>query len=143
MRMRRTDPLRAFAIVALVLPGLIFAAPTAGACGLCDRGVPCPNMATPEPVAAAHSCCGDNADAPAAPALSSLSSEACDCGRDAPPAVVTAVAAGKTEVGNAAVSDEVITHSAVSVQKATAPCDRHSTTPPPPLLFLLDCVFLT
>jgi hypothetical protein len=101
-------------------------------------------MATPEPVAAAHSCCGDDAaDAPAAPASSSFSSKACDCGRDAAPAVITAVEAPTTKVGNVAVSNEANLNPAVSVQTAAAPVDRPSITPPPPLLFLLDCVFLT
>ena len=142
--MRRQESFRAFAIIALLLPGLVFAAPTAGACGLCDRGVPCPNMATPEPIAAAHSCCGDDAaDAPVDSGSSSFSSKACDCGRDAAPAVVASVEAPTTKVGNAAVSHEVYLNTAVSVQTAASPVDRPSTTPPPPLLFLLDCVFLT
>ncbi len=96
--MRRSEFLRTLATVALLLPGLVFAAPAAGACGLCDRGLPCPSMTTPEPAATPHSCCSEAAvTAPDSPAPSSLGSMACDCGREAPPAVIAAVEAPTTD----------------------------------------------
>jgi hypothetical protein len=141
--MRLREFLRAFAIIALLLPGLVFAAPTAGACGLCDRGVPCPNMATPEPVASAHSCCGEAAvDAPAKSAPPSLGSMDCDCGRDAPPAIA-AVEAPTTQANDAEASCDAVVSVAINVQTTDAACKLPATTPPHPLIFLVDCVFLT
>ncbi|MDX2436656.1 MAG: hypothetical protein QNL88_06345 [Acidobacteriota bacterium] len=141
--MRRVEFFRAFAIVALLLPGLVFAAPTAGSCGLCDRGVPCAGMSTPEPTTTNHSCCGEAAtEAPTAPTTSSLSSKACDCGREAPLAVTVAPSPG-TDVGAANVANDGNVSTGVTPRIAFAACDRHPPPLPSPLIFLIDCVSLT
>jgi hypothetical protein len=132
--------LRAFATVALLLPGLAFAAPVAGPCGLCDSGVPCPSMAEVASRAADHACCGSEADA-AQPAPS-LASSQCDCGRDAPPAVSSDPAPNLlVSPLDAARGFEVV----AAPRSGAVPAAAREERPPPlfPPTFLLDCVFLT
>jgi len=141
--MRWGNTLRTLALLTLLMPGLVLAAPTAGACGYCERGTPCATMAAPEPVAEAHSCCsGDPAAMPVEGTQAPVGAKACDCGREAPVAIV-AVEAPTTDADYAEASIGAVVSAAVGVQVATRACDRHSTTPPSPLIFLLDCVFLT
>jgi hypothetical protein len=68
---------------------------------------------------------------------------ACDCGREAPPAVIAAVEAPTTDANHFEASYDAAASSAASVQTATAAWVRLSTTPPSPLIFLIDCAFLT
>ncbi len=141
--MRRGSTLHTITLVALLLPGLALAAPTAGACGHCDRGTPCATMTAPEPVAEAHSCCGAEpvkkpAESPSPP----NGAKACDCGRDAPDAisVVGSPAPGdeRSEALDAAVSPASLAHPMAIRAGEPAPAP-----PPHPLIFLIDCVFLT
>jgi hypothetical protein len=142
-QMSRELPLSSVALLALLLPGLVMAAPVAGACGLCDRGVPCPSMAAEAPAAAAHLCCGGEvADAPARPAPSTLGAEACDCGRAAPPAVA-AVGAPAPDNDPAAAPIAALRPVNVGHQVAGAEGGRAPAPPPHPLIFLIDCVSLT
>jgi hypothetical protein len=142
-KMRRELPLSSVALLALLLPGLVLAAPVAGACGLCDRGVPCPSMAAEAPAAAAHSCCGGEvADAAARPEPSTLAAEACDCGRAAPPAVA-AVGAPAPDNGMSGAPVAALRPVNVGLQVAAAKGRRAPAPPPHPLIFLIDCVSLT
>jgi hypothetical protein len=142
--MRRGNTLRTISLVTLLLPGLVLAAPMAGSCGLCDRGAPCPNMTAPAPAVANHSCCGEAVvEAPTRFAPSSLGSTACDCGSDAMPAIITTVEAPTMEADHAEASVGAVVSAALGFQTATRARDRDSTTPPSPLIFLIDCVFLT
>jgi hypothetical protein len=137
--MRRGTSLRVACVLALLLPGLVLAAPTAGACGHCDRRVPCQAMSEPEIPTANHSCCGETA--PATPAPSSFGAKACDCGHEAPLAVggldvsFTESSAGEP-LPNGDLEDAESTGSA-------AAWSNRPPAPPPPLIFLIDCVFLT
>jgi hypothetical protein len=100
-------------------------------------------MTTPKPAATAHSCCGEAAvDAPAKSASPSLGSMECDCGRDAPPAIA-AVEALRTEANDAEASYDAVVSVAINVQTTDAACELPAATPPHPLIFLIDCVFLT
>jgi hypothetical protein len=141
--MRRGILFRTIALVALLLPGLVLAAPTGGACGQCDRGVPCATMAAPEPVAEAQSCCsGEPVEPQEENAPAPHSAEACDCGRDAPVATAAVEAPAPEKTGAEALNEELWFANgshltpAVSFRRAPAP-------PPHPLIFLIDCVFLT
>ena len=141
--MRRGKLLRSFAVVALLLPGLVMAAPTAGACGFCDRGVPCASMAAPEPTTTDHSCCsGDTADKPAESTPAPAGAKACDCGRDAPVAIA-AVEAPASENDRAATLHAAVWSESVSRPMAAVAGQRTPAPPPHPLIFLIDCVFLT
>ncbi len=140
--MRQGSLHRAIAVLILV-QGLVLAAPIAGACGLCDRGAPCPDMAAPTPAAEEHSCCDSAAaEASSAPAPSSLGFDACDCGREAPPAV-TAAPSFAADVGAACVVNDGIVSAGSTSWPSFAACDRHPAPLPSPLIFLIDCVFLT
>jgi len=100
-------------------------------------------MAAPEPVAEAHSCCsGDSAAKPVEGTQAPVGAKVCDCGREAPVAIA-AVEAPAPEADHAEASIGAVVSDAEGAQVATRACDRHSTTPPSPLIFLIDCVFLT
>ena len=143
MCMRRGNTLRTITLVTLLLPGLALAAPTAGACGHCDRGAPCATMAAPEPVAEAHSCCSaEPVEKPAESLSPPIGAKACDCGREAPDAI--------SAVGSPAPGDErsdaldaAVWSDNVNRLMATAAGERIPAPPPHPLIFLIDCVFLT
>jgi hypothetical protein len=141
--MRRANPLRTIALLTLLLPGLVLAAPTAGACGHCDRGAPCATMAAPEPVAEAHSCCsGETVEKPAESTPAPAGAKACDCGREAPVAIA-AVEAPAPENDRAATLHAAVWSDSVSRPLAAVVCQRAPSQPSHPLLFLIDCVFLT
>jgi hypothetical protein len=126
------------AVVALLLPGLVMAAPTAGACGHCDRGAPCPRTESVEPAPETDSCCGSEKETPPAPSFGSAD---CDCGREAPPAV-TADTAPRLETAAAAAPHTMVAAPA-SVPDATAASSAgEPAAPPAPLVFLIDCAFL-
>ena len=130
---------RTAVVVALLLPGLALAAPTAGPCGHCDRGEPCPRTESVEPASETHSCCGepDEAQPPA-----SLGSAICDCGREAPPAV-TADTAPLLETATA-YAPRTLAAASVSASGAATTCPIGERAPPPtPPVFLIDCAFLT
>lgn len=94
--MTRAFSLRTVAVVALLLPGLVMAAPIAGPCGLCSGGDTCHMKRPVEQEPENHSCCGETpTDAPPEP---SLGSSDCECGREAPPALT---AESRTTVENA------------------------------------------
>lgn len=141
--MKREPSLRTIALVILLLAGLVLAAPTAGACGQCDRGVPCATMAAPEPIVEAHSCCsGDEVETSAQTTRSPIGAEACDCGRDAPVAIAVVEAPAPEHDRDEAPDTEVVWTDTV-LSMAAADGHHLPTTPPHPLIFLLDCVFLT
>lgn len=131
------------AISALLLPGLVFAAPVAGACGLCERGVPCPDMTPRVSETTADSCCGDMAvDRHESQTPSSFSSPTCDCGRTAPAAIAsTAIPTIDDEV---AVASGIV---GVAENSASGEIARRNERPPAPPptrpIFLVDCAFLT
>lgn len=141
--MRRGNALRTFALVTLLLPGLAIAAPTAGECGHCDRGVPCATMAAPEPVAEAHSCCnGESVEKPALSTPASFGAEACDCGREAPVATAVVEASAPAKASADGFRPEFLSGDVSRLTAAFA--GRRTPAPPPhPLIFLVDCVFLT
>lgn len=141
--MKRGNPLRTIALLTLLMPGLVLAAPTAGACGYCERGTPCATMAAPEPVAEAHSCCsGDPVEKPAEGTQAPAGANACDCGREAPVAIAAVEAPApendRAEALHAAAWSDSVSH------PMEAAAGEHTPAPPPhPLIFLIDCVFLT
>jgi hypothetical protein len=113
---------RTAVVVALLLPGLVLAAPTAGPCGHCDSGVPCPRTAVPEVKTDPHSCCDSNDETPPVPSFGSAD---CDCGREASPAVTADAPLAS-----------VAAPAAVTFAGQPAP-------PPARPVFLIDCAFLT
>ena len=68
---------------------------------------------------------------------------ACDCGRDAPVAVVAAVEAPAPENDGAEASHAAVWSDNVIHPMAAAAGARPPAPPPHPLIFLIDCVFLT
>lgn len=140
VRMRRGNPLRAVCVVALLLPGLVLAAPTAGACGRCDGDLPCAGMTTPEPSATTHPCCAQASTAQLE--SSSLGAEACACGRQPPPAIAAVEAPAPERDGTGPTPGDNPSMG-VGPAIAAAPSERPPAPPPSPLIFLIGCVFLT
>ena len=138
--MMTDSSLRAFGLVALLLPGLALAAPIAGPCGLCESGMPCPSMAETPSNTTGHGCCDpEPEEAPPAPALASSQ---CDCGRDAPPAVSSEPAPNPHLSPLIAARDSHVV--APPQSEAVAAATREERPPPAtPPTFLLDCAFLT
>jgi len=66
----------------------------------------------------------------------------CDCGRDAPQAIA-AVEAPTTQANDAEASYDAVVSVAINVETTDAACKLPATIPPHPLIFLVDCVFLT
>ena len=132
---------RAFAIVASLLPGLVLALPTPGGCAPCDRGEPCATMLSPEPAPAAHGCCADSAE-PEVPGPGSDNARVCDCGRHTTPVIATAGTVAPVPDGGGVslpiASDDIggtpMTHTASA---------RPPAPPPTQSIFLIDCAFLT
>jgi hypothetical protein len=138
--MKRVGSLRAIAIIALLLPGLVTAAPIAGSCGLCGQGDACHMKRAVEQVSESHSCCGE---APAeAPPEPSLGSSACECGREAPPAV-TVVSSTTIDAASSPAVTEATISPAPQVGSAFANSSRPPAPPPAPPAYLIDCAFLT
>ncbi|MCU0233317.1 MAG: hypothetical protein MUE90_04720 [Thermoanaerobaculales bacterium] len=111
---------------------------SAGPCGHCDRGLPCPRIDLPA-AADDRPCCGGGAEA--GPARSSLGAARCECGGDPPPAVA---ACGPPPAGPALAATPAgeATPPTASSRRASA-ASRHPPAPPPPApVFLLDCAFL-
>jgi hypothetical protein len=126
-------------VIAGLVPGLVFAAPFQGPCGLCERGLPCADMEPGNREAAAHSCCGATDDATD---QESLSASACDCGRSSP----ATLAAAHTPVTDSAPSLGVNEASGAPQARAgelVSGAARPPAPPPSPPLFLIACSFLT
>jgi hypothetical protein len=130
---------RTAVVVALLLPGLVLAAPTAGPCGHCDSGVPCPRTAVPEVKTDPHSCCDSNDETPPVPSFGSAD---CDCGREASPAV-TADAPPSFESAAADAPVAVLTSPASVAAPAAVTFAGQPAPPPARPVFLIDCAFLT
>ena len=100
-------------------------------------------MAAPEPVAETHSCCSAEpvekaAESPSPP----IGAKACDCGREAPVAIA-AVEVPAPEKDGAEAPHTAVWSDNVNHPMAAAAGERTPAPPPHPLIFLIDCVFLT
>jgi hypothetical protein len=138
--MTRAFSLRAVVVVTLLLPGLVMAAPIAGPCGLCGDGDACHMKRPVERMSESSSCCGE---APAeAPPEPSLSSSNCECGRDAPPAVIVQSTTSTDTVSSPA-STEAAISPLTEVGEAFSYSSRPPAPPPAPPAYLIDCAFLT
>ena len=138
VRMPQGTNVRAFAIIALLLPGLAMAAPVAGPCGLCESGVSCPSMEQARVEVEPSSCCGDDRETPQVPSTDTMD---CDCGREAPLAAAVEIApadgASWMEAqSKVAVNERLAVDAPALVAVIPAPL-------PPLSLFLIDCAFLT
>ena len=139
MRMTRGLSIRTIAILALLLPGLVMAAPIAGACGLCGDGDVCHMQRSPEPAKGVHSCCDTETETTPETILGSSS---CECGREAPSAV-TADSSHRVET-LAEIATVVRSISPVSPSGQELSNSSCSAAPPPtPPAYLIDCAFLT
>jgi hypothetical protein len=138
--MKRVGSLRAFAIIALLLPGLAMAAPIAGPCGLCGDGDLCHMKQPIKQVSESHSCCGETS-AETRPE-SSLDSSKCECGREAPPAV-TVVSSNTIDAASSPAVTQATISPAPQVGSAFANSSRPPAPPPAPPAYLIDCAFLT
>lgn len=139
MRMTRGLSIRTAAIVALLLPGLVIAAPIAGACGLCGDGDDCHMQRSPEPAKESHACCDSEIETAPEP---SLGSSSCECGRDAPSGV-TADSSQRVE-NLAEIANGVESVSPVSpfdLEFSNSSCSAAPPLAPP--TYLIDCAFLT
>lgn len=140
VRMRKLSTSLMVMIVALLVPGLVLAAPVAGPCGYCDRGMACPTMAQEEVAREVHGCCDDSADPEPERPSKSLSS--CDCGQPVPPAV----AADPAPAPYSDSLDQPVTDSVATMldgnSESSSPV-RAPAPPPSPPIFLAACVFLT
>ncbi|MBD3855452.1 MAG: hypothetical protein IFK92_02790 [Acidobacteria bacterium] len=137
--MTRGLSIRTVAIVALLLPGLVMAAPIVGACGLCGDGDDCHMQRSLEPATEPHSCCDTETERAPEP---SLGSSSCECGRDAPPAV-TATTPTTLETASAATTTPETINLTSPVGTAFSFSARLATPPPAPPAYLIDCAFLT
>jgi len=137
--MTREFSIRTVAIVALLLPGLVIAAPIAGACGLCGDGDDCHIQRSPEPAMETHSCCDAEPETTPEP---SLGSSSCECGREAPPAV-TAESPTTVETSSAATTTRETISPTSPVGAAFSYSTRLAAPPPAPPAYLIDCAFLT
>jgi len=137
--MRRVRPSVTFAIVALLLPGLVIAAPIAGSCGRCGDGDDCHLRQPVQPAPETHSCCDAESETPPEP---SLGSSNCECGREAQPALT---AESTTTVENAftANSTQETISTASPAGAAFSDSSRLAAPPPASPAYLIDCAFLT
>ena len=139
MSMTRGLSIRTVAIVALLLPGLVMAAPIAGACGLCGDGDDCHMQRSPEPATESDSCCDAETETTPEP---SLGSSTCECGRDAPPAVTATTPTTLETAFTSTTTPETI--NLTSPVGATFSYSTRLAAPPPaPPAYLIDCAFLT
>ena len=137
--MRRVRPSVTFAIVALLLPGLVTAAPIGGSCGRCGDGDAC-NLQQPAQTAPeAHSCCDSESEIPPG---ASLGSSNCECGREAPPAL-TAESTSTVETASTAISTQRAISTTDPVGAAFSVSSRLAAPPPAPPAYLIDCAVLT
>ena len=139
MSMTRGFSIRIVAIVAVLLPGLVIAAPIAGACGLCGDGDDCHMQRSPEPATESHSCCDAETETTPEP---SLGSSTCECGRDGPPAV-TATTPTTLEIASTATTTPESINLTSPVGAAFSYSTRLAARPPAPPAYLIDCAFLT
>ena len=138
--MERVGSLRSLAIIALLLPGLAMAAPVTGPCGLCGDGDTCHMKRAVEQLPQSHSCCGETpAEAPPAP---SLGSSDCECGREAPPAVIVE-SLSTIDTGSSPALTETTISPVTPVGSEFANFSRPPAPPPAPPAYLIDCAFLT
>jgi len=137
--MKRVSFLRTVAIVALLLPGLVMAAPIAGPCGLCGDGDDCHMEQFVKPATEIHSCCDTESETPPGP---SFGSSKCECGREAPPAL-TAESPTTVVTAFAANSMQETISSTSPVGAAWSDSSRPAAPPPAPPAYLIDCAFLT
>ncbi len=126
-------------VVAGLLPGLVLAAPVAGPCGLCDRGLPCADMEPARSQGASHSCCGST---DGAAERQSLSPSTCDCGRKAP-ATLAAGNQPPTDSAPAVGADQASGAPQARVGSLVSGAVRPPAPSPSPPLFLIACSFLT
>lgn len=136
--MSRVTPLRTFVVAMLLLPGLALATPVAGPCGLCDDGMACPSMLSTGVEAEPSSCCeGDAGETQTVPVGGAMD---CDCGQASPQATAAETSNAHSTFSLEAPPEDgdVSTLAVDSVGVAAV----DPPTPPPPLLFLIDCTFL-
>jgi len=138
--MTRAFSLRNIAVIVLLLPGLVTAAPIAGPCGLCGGGEACHMKQVVEQVAEKHSCCAG--DPTEDSSKSALGSSSCDCGRAAPPATSAASPASAEMLATMA-SVQENTWQLSPPEFAYWHSSRPPAPPPAPPAYLIDCAFLT
>jgi len=137
--MKRVNHSTALVIVALLLPGLALAAPIAGACGQCGEGEGCHLQQPVETSLETDSCCDSESENPPE---SSLGSSSCECGREAPPAVlVDASPSVETAVATTSVLNAVSPLALTGSRNSNS--TRLAAPPPAPPAYLIDCAFLT
>lgn len=130
---------RTVAVVALLLPGLVTAAPVAGPCGLCGNGDGCHMQRPPQEVSEAHSCCDSTSrDVPRAPTLGSSS---CECGRDVPAAVTAEWTVNVEQLAAMASSSGSVDSTAPNPTMFPR-SGRPPAPPPEPPAYLIDCAYL-
>lgn len=139
MSMRRVRPSVTFAIVALLLPGLVIAAPIGGSCGRCGDGDDCHLRQPAQPAPETHSCCAAESETSPEPFLGSSN---CECGREAPPAL-TAESTTTVETTFSANSTREIICTTAPDGAAFSVSSRLAAPPPVPPAYLIDCAFLT
>jgi len=137
--MTRGLSIRTVAIVALLLPGLVMAAPTVGACGLCGDGDDCHMQRSLEPATESSLCCDTETETAPEP---SLGSSSCECGRDAPSAVTAT-----TPITLESASATTTTPETINLTSPVGAAFSYSThpvaSPPAPPAYLIACAFLT
>jgi hypothetical protein len=138
--MRTIPTIRAAVIAMALLPGLALAAPTAGPCGYCDRGMTCPSMVEEAVVEEAGTCCGNSREPE--PVVPSDHLSKCDCGQPVPPAV-GAEKAPSADPGFGAVG--YFNQGSISLAVSAVAARTGSPPHPPPStpIYLIDCVSLT
>ena len=131
--------LRSVAVVALLLPGLVIAAPVAGPCGLCGDGDECHMQQPAQPEMEGHSCCDTETETSTEP---SLGSSKCECGREVPPALT---AGSPTSVETFSTVESILETISPTTPVTAAFSYSASTAAPPPAppAYLIDCAFLT
>ena len=139
MSMRQVRPSVTFAIVALLLPGLVIAAPTGGSCGRCGDGDDCHLRQPAQPAPETHACCDVESETSPEPLLGSSN---CECGREAPPAL-TAESTTTVETAFTANSTRETISTTVPDGTAFSISSRLEAPPPVPPAYLIDCAFLT
>jgi hypothetical protein len=138
--MRRRRFLPTVVVTAVLLPGLVMAAPIAGPCGRCGDDTACQLQQPAQAPDAAHACC-ETGRTGATPEPS-LASSSCECGREAPPA--TLGGAPSMVDGSAIESDAPAAVAVASpILVAGVSCRKPPAPPPSPSVFLIDCAFLT
>lgn len=137
--MKRKLSLRTVAVVALLLPGLVMAAPIAGPCGLCGDGDTCHMQRPVEPSPETRSCCETETESLPEP---SFGSSKCECGREVPPALT---AGSPTSVENFSTVESVLEtiSPTAPVTAVFSHSGRTAAPPPAPPAYLIDCAFLT